>query len=410
MSGFFQVIPMVFQAFIKMLINPIFWIVVFFISFQYKRFSKIKKDLFGVKSEPIWQNTLLATAHGIIGGLVGSFLMILVGISLSNIGIGFLWVLSLSLMFIHPRFICFAYSGGIIALSSLILGWPNVDVPHLIGLVAILHMVEGLLILIGGHLGAMPIYTKDRQGRVVGGFNLQKFWPIPIVGMLLMQLPSNGLVQGTVSMPEWWPIIKPAMSNLDNAFYLILPVVAALGYGDLAITSTPKEKSKKSAFFLTAYSFILLSLAVAASYYSVLAIAAALFSAFGHEWVIKIGRRMEMKGESIYVAPDEGIMILDVMRGTAASKISLMSGDIIKRINNMNVDSSYDLGLAMEHATVDIFEIECVTRQGKYRRVTMKKPHGEPFGIIPVPESYDRPQVEESRGGALTRLFRRFRK
>lgn len=411
MNQFLQVVPMVLRAFWSMLIHPAFWLVVLFIAFQYRRFSKMKEELYGVKGEPIWQHTLLATGHGIAGGLIGSFIMVLVGISLSDIGIGYLWVLAILLMLVHPRFLCFSYSGGIIAVSALLLGWPEVDVPQLMALVAILHMVEGLLILFSGHLGAMPIYTRDRYGRVVGGFNLQKFWPIPIVGMLLMQLPHAGMVQGMVSMPEWWPLIKPGLQNLDNAFYLILPVVAGLGYSDLAITSVPQEKSKKSAVLLTAYSFILLLLSIFASHYPMFAIFPALFSPLGHEYVIKLGRQMEFKGQPLYVAPAEGVMVLDVLRGTAAAKTKLQSGDIIMKINNMHVNGRYDLSTVLNHMPADILEVEFIKRDGKYLREVVKKPAGEPFGVIPVPDPYDQPQVEQKTGyGLLERLWRRVRK
>ncbi len=408
MQDFLPVIPKVLQAFVRMLFNPVFWLVVLFVAFQYRRYSRMKEELFGVTGEPIWQHTLLATGYGILGGLVGSFLMVLVGISLTDIGIGYLWVLAVLLMFVSPRFLCFSYAGGIISLSYLLVGWPRVDVAQLMALVAVLHMVEALLILISGHLGAMPIYTRARDGRVVGGFNLQKFWPIPIVGMVLMQLPHGEIVQGVVSMPDWWPLIKPRLvADMDNAFYLILPVVVGLGYGDLAITSVPEQKSRRSAVFLGIYSLLLLLLSITASYYPLLAILPALFGAFGHEYVIKLGRRVEFNGEPLYVSPEEGVMVLDVLRGTAAAKIGLKSGDVIRRINRVPVDDSYDLCLALEYPSASWLEVEFINRAGKYRREVVGKVPSSTFGAILVPEPHQQPQVEMRGSGLLVRWWQR---
>ncbi|WP_366923816.1 PDZ domain-containing protein [Metallumcola ferriviriculae] len=408
MQEFLPVVPKILQAFWQMLINPIFWLVVIFVAYQYRRYSRMKEDLFGVKGEPIWQHTLLATGHGIIGGLVGSFLMVLVGISLGDIGIGYLWLLAVLLMFVSPRFLCFSYSGGIISLSYLLLGWPRVDVPQLMGLVAILHMVESVLILVSGHLGAMPIYTRAKDGRVVGGFNLQKFWPIPIVGMLLMQLPGSQVVQGMVSMPEWWPLIKPSLvANLDNVVYLILPVVAGLGYGDLALTSVPEKKSRRTAVFLNIYSLVLLLLAIAASYWPILAISAALFAPLGHEYVIKLGRQSELKGEPLYVSPEEGVMVLDVLRGTAAARAGLKSSDIIKTMNGASINNGSDLRMVLEKIDEPRLEISYINRSGQSVRKVVAKDDREPFGTILVPEPYQQPQVEFGSAGLLVRWWRR---
>jgi len=47
--------------------------------------------------------------------------------------------------------------------------------------------------------------------------------------------------------------------------YQILPVVAALGYGELAITCFPRERTKISACHLAVFSIVLLGLSVLAS-------------------------------------------------------------------------------------------------------------------------------------------------
>ena len=98
---------------------------------------------------------------------------------LSEAGLWYVWPLALLLMLMHPRYLCFSYAGGIMALSSLLFGWPELNVPAVISLVAVLHMVEAVLIRWHGHLNPSPVYLRTGEGEVVGGLNLQKFWPCP---------------------------------------------------------------------------------------------------------------------------------------------------------------------------------------------------------------------------------------
>src|SRR5690606_41661119 len=93
-------------------------------------------------------------------------------------GVGYARLVAIALMMVHPRFICSAYAGGILSVTHLLFGWPGLSVPAIMALVAVLHLVESLLILLHGPTGATPVYVRRPDGRVVGGFTMQKFWPI----------------------------------------------------------------------------------------------------------------------------------------------------------------------------------------------------------------------------------------
>ncbi|HBT47852.1 MAG TPA: PDZ domain-containing protein [Peptococcaceae bacterium] len=401
-----DIIPFILQAQLSLLINPLFWLLVLLVGYQYRRVARLKQELFGAGGEPVWQYTLVATFHGLLGGLGGSFVMVLVGVSLSDIGIGYLWGVALFLMLFSPRFLCFSYAGGIISLVSLLSGWPRVDVPHLLGLVAVLHMVEAVLIRISGHMGAVPVYTEHR-GQVVGAFNMQKFWPIPIAALALVSLPPWLEVGGVVPMPDWWPLIRPeAMPDPEDALFVILPVAAGLGYGDVAVTTSPEQKSRVSARHLAVYSLLLLGLAIAASYFRPLVWVAALFAPLGHEWTIWLGRRVEEKGQPFYVFTEGGARILDVTKNSAAARLGLRSGDIILEVNGFPVTGRASLAEAVA-AGEGRLEVRFYQRESGQERVaaTYKDPV-EALGTILVPEPGDKPQVELSTRGWLPRWWR----
>ncbi|HAA90167.1 MAG: PDZ/DHR/GLGF domain-containing protein [Thermoanaerobacterales bacterium 50_218] len=404
-----KVLPLVGRSFLGVLTSPFFWLVVILIWLQYQKMQKSKEALFGVR-HPVFPVVAAAIGYGIIGGLVGSLLMVFFGVSISGLGIGYLWLLAIFLMLINPRFLCFSYAGGILALFSLITGHPKVDIPSLMGLVAILHLVESVLILISGHIDPLPVYVRNYFGQVVGGFNLQKFWPIPLAVMAtFVNLPPEAGGE-IIRMPDWWPLIRPwGEWGSAEVIYGIFPVVAALGYGEVALTRLPREKTRHSALNLSVFSLILLGLAVVASHFPQLAVLPALFSPLGHEAVIYIGRNSELKGPSRFVAPGRGVMVLDVIRGSPADRVRLRPGDVILSIDHFSVNSRVELAQVLALAGSS-FELEYVSGQTHLVRLQVYRRSGEPLGVIPVPDPGDPANVDYASGSLLKKLWQRIRR
>lgn len=405
---FFEIIRRIFS--LEFLFYFLFAVIL--VAVMYRRMHHAKKQLYGLDaraSGTIWGDVLKATALGFFGGIVGSILMVIAGVTLNNIGINYLWLLAIILFLVNPRYLCFSYAGGLLSLSYLLTGFPKVEVPQLMGLVAILHLVESILILFSGHLGALPVYAGLGQGRVVGGFNLQRFWPIPLVIMWI--IPGAFLdrsAQGLIAMPDWWPLINSTFAHNPHAVYTMLPVVAALGYGDLAVTDTPAGKSRWSAERLAVYSVVLLVLAVVASHWEWVAWLAASFGPLGHEYLILKGQQKELRGEPLYCRPEQGVMILDVQPGSPAARMGLMTGDIIFQLDGEPVNSKWELNRQLAfrsfYVTVDYI------REGKMERTQGRVPLGSGLGIIPVPEPGDTSQVHFNSKGLLARLWSRLRK
>ncbi len=404
-----KVLPLVGRSFLGVLASPFFWLVVVLIWLQYQKIQKNKELLFGVRAS-VLPVVAAAVGCGVLGGLVGSLLMVFFGVSISGLGIGYLWLLAIFLMLINPRFLCFSYAGGILALFSLITGHPKVDIPSLMALVAILHLVESVLILLSGHIDPLPVYVRNYFGQVVGGFNLQKFWPIPLALMAtFVSLPPE-VSEDIIRMPDWWPLIRPwGEWGSGEVIYGIIPVVAALGYGEVALTRLPRQKSKHSALNLSVFSLILLGLAVIASHYPQLAVLPALFSPLGHEAVIYIGRNSELKGASRFVAPSRGVMVLEVIKGSPADRVGLRSGDVILTIDHLSVNSRVELAQVLALAGSS-FELEYISEDNHLVRVQVYRRSGEPLGVIPVPDPGDPANVDYASGSLLKKVWQRLRK
>lgn len=411
MFPFGKIIILILQGIPSSILNPFFWLVIYMVWNQHKKTAALEKDMFGkVKINPK-DKILYAIFYGILGGIVGSLAVMLLGISITEAGLIYVWPTALILALIHPHLMCFSYAGGLVSLFSLVMGFPRIDVAGLMGLVAILHFVESLLIYFAGYINATPVFIKDDRHGIVGGFSLQEFWPVPI--MLLTVIVGDFPSMDVVQMPDWWPLIRPSAHILQNsqAIFLMLPVVAALGYGDIALTRTPKKRCKSSAINLLVFSSLLLLLSVVASRYRLFAYIAAIFAPVAHEFLIITGKRTERTNKPIFIPPEKGEMILDIVKDSPAEKMGLGSGDTIMSINGQYLEEPGQLQNVLSGYPTYIW-MTVKTAGGKTKNVEIKVfPHGtNTIGAILVPRYTSTSYVVMEQANIIERVKRFFRK
>src|SRR5690625_1821910 len=385
----------------------VFGAVLFLVYTQYRRMAAAELRMYGTVINAPGDQLLGALWAGLAGGIVGTVLFVFPGIALPGTGIYYIWLIAILLAFVHPRFICFAYGGGLIALSSLLFGVPQIDVGALMALVAILHLVEAILIRWQGARNVTPVYARRSDGRVVGGFLLQKFWPLPFValmgGLIAMELSEGA----GLAMPDWWPLIgapDPAASGAAP-FLMLFPVVAALGYGDIALTSSPKAKARRTSRHLLVYSLCLLALAALANIHFLWALAAALFSPLAHEWVIYAGRRKEELETPVYTA-EKGAVVLAVLPDSPAAAMGLEAGDIIRSLNGYPIRNRRDVMAAISPWA---FGIRVEVESGSTGAIRVVRYEGKvpPLGLIFAPEGHEQPFMQMNQPGWLMRMWRR---
>ncbi|MBS4032786.1 MAG: PDZ domain-containing protein [Clostridiales bacterium] len=382
-------------------VNLLFWLVIILVTMQYRRMAKTEVQLLGRPKYSFWRQTGYSILFGLTGGLIASILLVLFGISLTEIGIIYVWPLAILLLLVHPRYLCFAYAGGLVGAFSAtiqLLGnfWPAIitglladiaaiHIPGLLALIGILHLTESFLIAVSGHLFASPLFLKTENG-VVGGFSLQKFWPLPLVGLIATVVPEVAAqAAAAVQMPDWWPLFASATTpgTGQTLMYVLLPIVAGLGYGDLAVSSTPRKKSKSSALNLAAYSVILIAAAFLAFRFPIITIPAALFAPVGHELLIIFGNKKEFSGKPLYMAPVTGVQVLDLFPQSPALKAGLRSGDIILAVNGIPVENSLVFNTLIRSVPFIGLDVE---RDGQNHTIKFNKTGDA--GIILTPDGY----------------------
>lgn len=394
-----------------------YWLMVAFVWSQYKKTARMQEQLYGKARRAAVSQTVVAALEGLAVGLVGSYIMTFFGVSFLADGGGLIWVLATAmvLMLVNSRLMCFSYAGGLVSLSYLIFGWPKLSVPALMGLVAILHLMESLLILLNGSAGATPVYL-EQKGRQVGAFYLQRAWPVPVALLILAVVTPMEAATG-ISMPDWWPLLRTAPEILvhPGAIFFLHALPAGLGYGDLAITCPPKLKTRRTALNLALYSLVLLALCVGATHYQPLVWVTALFAPVAHEAIVRVGNRREMLGHPYFVPPETGVMILDVMPGSLAAGLGLGPGWIITQVNGRPVTGRDELDNELREAG-RAGELKLHTRPPFFdrpRRRGLDPGVSTPFaadavlGIIPVPEPGDDMGLMMTAASPLLTLVRK---
>jgi hypothetical protein len=394
MDAFFDITGIFLATFSLALVMPIFWIVLFLVYMQYRRQILTEEKLFGRSINPLGRQVLLSVLLGALGGLLASMVLVFLGLSLEQIGLYFIWPVALFLLLINPRYLCFSYAGGLVALMVLFVRYLllpffpalattvvidsllKIHIPALLVLIALLHLIEALLIYIGGHWGSSPIYLKRDNGKVIGAFTLQRFWPIPLVALMVAVVAQSEIVG--VNMPDWWPILQSTIlpGEGESLQYMVIPVAAGLGYADVAFSSPPRLRSAFSAKILALYSLVLLAVAIGSEYYAWLILPGVIFAPLGHELLIIYGKYREEKRSLRFAEPQEGVQLMMVLPGTAAAEAGLQEEDIIGKINGQTVLNNRDLIDKIEASYfMVLFDI---IRQGENMSIIFKKRSSSP--------------------------------
>lgn len=350
-----KIAGLMFEQFGSLLLDEFFWIIILVLIVIYRKNSEMETRMLG-SSYSLFYKVSSSVLVGLAGGLAGSLLVILIGISIedyTSIGggslteaIAYIWIIAVLLSMINPRYLCFSYAGGLVALMNLVFGFPLVNVPGLMALIGVLHLIESFLIWMDGYTYSVPLFLKRKDGKTIGGYTMNRVWPIPLVVFAVMSgSTGNGAsLAGMIDMPGWWPFLKhSAEGSSMGLVYLPLIVPVVLGYGDMAITKTPEKKCRTSAARLGGYSLVLIILSVIASKLRVFTYVAAVFAPLAHELLILYGAKEEEEGEPYFASRETGVKVLYVKKDSIADKMKIKPGDTILGINGTTIHSENQL-------------------------------------------------------------------
>lgn len=335
----------------------IFMLVVLGIMFylKNKRITIMQKMTIGESINSPLELTLSQISLGIIGGIIVSLMMSSLGIIFNeNSGIEIMFMISILLLFVKKRFICFSYSGAVLGAISILAGilanitntesYININILTLMTFVGLMHVVEGVLVIFDGSRGAIPVFS-NKENKIVGGFAYNRYWALPVAIFIAFSGNISSVATSAIETPNWWPIINRAetLLILGTAIIGAIPLYGVIGYNSVSFT---KEKIKKpiySGIGILIYGILLTIIAQVAQFGIIGQIITIVFAPLGHEIMIKIQKKTEDSGKYIYVTDDEGVSVLEVSPTSPAYEAGVRRGDKIVEINNIKTVSEVEI-------------------------------------------------------------------
>lgn len=222
----------------RIIIDPIFWVIAGTVVYLYKReLEKIQKP------KPLryyLADSLGHTFCGLsVGLIIGGTLSYFGIISILDIKVLVLIPIALFLTTLNPRFGCFSYCipfaymiEGIIKLF----GGKLLELPyrHLILLVGLLHIIEGILVILIGHTKAIPLPVYE-EGKLNINYILRHIWVVPIM-------------------------------IVTKETYFFVPLYTLLAYGDYVRGHTIKRQTYTTGGWILMYGLFVLGLVFCHTY------------------------------------------------------------------------------------------------------------------------------------------------
>lgn len=364
-----------------------------------KKSSIMQRMIMGEIINSPFELTISQIVIGIFGGVLASIILSYLGVIFDETsGIYLLFLLSIILMMWSPRLICFSYSGAVLGFASItlsvlskILKVPEIDtlkidITALMTLIAVLHFVEGILVIFDGKRGAIPVFST-RDNKIVGGFALQRYWIFPVAVFLLTKDKSLVDLGTSVSTPGWWPIIPSALPNelLKSAVIALITFYGVIGYNSVTFTKSPQEKSNISGFLIIIYSVVLFGLAQLANINIFFKIFVLIFAPAAHEGMLNYQNHLEIVRKPKYISSEDGMMVLAVTPNSPADEIGIESGDLVIKINDIDVKHEIEIQNMLKMVS-NFISLKVRKQDGRVLELSYNKMNeSKKLGIVFVP-------------------------
>jgi hypothetical protein len=401
MDVFAQFLQRLWLAGLQLIMNPFYYIGLIFIVLHYRKQIQWERKLFHTRLHSLIGESWRALLLGWVGGIVASLVLLFVGVSLEPQVVILLWVISLLLIWIRVRYMCLAYAAGVLGITHAILAFfpeavslqgigailqivADADIPSLLVIVAVLHLLEGGLIGWQGTRMASPLFFEGKRGRVIGGYQLQGFWAVP----LFVMVPLQG---GSTAALPWSTLFSGDLAS----GWSLLAFPAMIGFTELTLSRLPQEKARWSSNMLFLFGLILFVLAVAAHYWSPLIVVAAILCIALHELLIGYSSWNEARRSPRYVHTLRGLTVLAVIPGSPAAEMGIVAGEMLHKVNGCKV-----LNVTELHAAIRVnsafCKLEVINLQGEIKFLQRAVYAGEhhQLGIILAPDQQAKYYVE----------------
>lgn len=390
------------NAALTLLMQPYYYIAALFLVLYYRSQVLTERKLFSVKLHAWGRQTWRSVWTGAVAGFILSAGAVALGISVAPDAVLYIWAVSLLLMLLRVRYLCFVYSVGVLGVLQTAVSWfppvaadsvlaqpaavlAGMNIPALLALAGLLHLAEALLLRLQGEKLAQPLFLKGKRGMAVGGYRMEAFWPVP----LFLLLPA-GAAAGDL---PWSP-----MFTGGGLGFAALPVI--LGFSELTQSMLPQRKAARTFGRLLAYGLVVAGLALLAAWWPPLTLVAALAALLLHEGLIWYSSLEERSASPVFVHPPHGLKVLAVLPGSPADELGIRAGEVVLKVNGQPVT-----GKAALHAALRVnpayckLEIENNDGESKFVQRAIYAGDHHQLGIVLAPEPDEPVSASEKPAG-----------
>lgn len=351
-----------------------------------KKIVAMQKLILGGSVNSSVELTLSQLVLGTLGGVVGSLALTAFGVVFSpNSGVIYLFIVSIFLMFINQRFICFSYSGAVLGAVSIIVKLGNVLAPEIISsevldidilylmiFVGVFHIIEGILVMIDGDRGAVPIFT-NRDGKIIGGYALKRYWVLPV--------------------------------SIIVGFF---PFYGVLGYSSITFTKSKREKALSSGIQIFIYGITLTIVAQIARFGIWGEVMVLFFAPVAHEFMLKLQAKSEIKKEPRFVSDEEGLMILEISPNSKAKEFGVTIENKLLSINNININSEAEAySIIKENLNSAVLKIK--DSKGIIKDISFRHNRNTRLGMLLVPRNIDKDEIIPIKDNSFEDIFNKIK-
>ena len=408
----------------KAIVEPIYLLMLIVLGvifyFKNKRISMIQRMTIGEYLDTPLELTLSQIVIGIIAGAFTSVILTLLGITFNaNSAIGFIFFASIIMMFLNQKNMCFSYSGTILAVIGLLIdiiskitgktSLLDINILSLLTLVGVLHITEGILVMMDGSRGAIPVFT-NKDDKIIGGFSLNRYWVIPVAILFILGNEEGASPLISVTMPQWWPIIKDTklLSLLSVLTLSSMPFYGVIGYNAVTFTRKKKVKALLSGICTLIYGISLVAVAQLSNIGFIGEVIAVIYMPMAHKIMMKVQSFMEKNRRYLYVSDEEGISILEVAPSSIAFQLGIRRGDKILAVNGQDVLSEIDVIKAIKENVYGI-PIKIKNKAGEVVEYFVQ-PKNKRLGMLLVPRMVKNESKIDISSDEFKRILDEFKK
>lgn len=399
----------------SLLMNPFLYIFLIVGWMQARKLAWFERKLFYRRLNRPFEQWGRALVHGLIGGVFASLLLFLIGATFQPFDLWAMAAISLLFSFFRIQSLSFALAAGCYAfgvgvvqmwsprseIASLDWFWERLsaaDIASIVALASLAYLIESALIRVNRGRGATPLFLSGKRGRLVGAYQLQKIWVLP----MFFAIPASAGAESVWTLPAWWPTISNAAA--EPLAWIGFPI--ALGFSHCARSRLPGPSSRIASAAIFRFGLLLFPLAVLSKWSPLVGAFAGLLAFLGYPLLARLRDWRERNATAMFAPTGEGAVVLAVIPGSPAEKMGILPGDLIVKANGQKIADNEDLYPALQlNSAFCKMEVRNAEGHMKYVQRAIYDGEHHQLGLILAPDEKTAYYVD-LKPTSIVQLFR----